>query len=295
MTSTLYIVATPIGNLGDMTARAIQILSSVERIYAEDTRNSQGLLTHFGIKSALSSLHEHNESARIDKILAELEQGLDVALISDAGTPLISDPGYRLVKAVSAAGYRVAPIPGASALIAALSVAGLPSDRFVFEGFLPAKPAARRVALENLKQEQRTLIFYESSHRIAALLDDVLMVLGGEREISLARELTKLYEQVYRGSCAALREQMLNDTYMQKGEFVVMLAGAEARSTATSVSLEHETLLKVLLEEGLPIKQLARIAARLTGLPKNHLYRQAMSLSALDSAGGSSKSDADSA
>jgi len=279
MAASLYIVATPIGNLEDISARALRILSDVKRIYAEDTRVIQGLLTHFGIQNNLLSLHEHNEQQRLSGLLTALAAGDDIALVSDAGTPLISDPGYRVVREVSAAGFQVIPIPGASALIAALSVAGLPTDRFAFEGFLPAKPAARRNALTALQQEPRTLVFYESSHRIAGLLADMETHLGAERHLVIARELSKLYEQVYRGTVAELRTQLEQDNNMRRGEFVVMVAGQEAATPSREISDEVRQLIQTLLAEDLPLKQTARIAARLTGLPKNTLYRQALLLS----------------
>lgn len=282
MAASLYIVATPIGNLEDMTARALRILRDVKRIYAEDTRVTQGLLTHFGIQNNLLSLHEHNEQQRLSGLVAALAAGDDIALVSDAGTPLISDPGYRVVREVSAAGFQVIPIPGASALIAALSVAGLPTDRFAFEGFLPAKPAARRQALKALQQEPRTLVFYESSHRIVGLLADMEAGLGAERHLVIARELSKLYEQVYRGTIAELRLQLEQDSNMRRGEFVVMVAGQEAATPSDEVNNQAQQLLQTLLAEGLPLKQTTHIAARLTGLPKNALYRQALLLSDVD-------------
>ncbi len=204
----LYCVATPIGNLADMTERAKRILSEVDKVYAEDTRVTRGLFNHFGIQNTLASLHDHNESDRVASIRAELEQGMQLALVSDAGTPLISDPGYKLVHALGEAGHKIVPVPGASALIAALSVAGLPTDRFVFEGFLPAKPVSRRKMLEGLKDEPRTLVFYESSHRIADMLEDLAATLGVERQVVVLRELTKLFETTYRGSAGELVQHM---------------------------------------------------------------------------------------
>ncbi len=282
MSAILYCVATPIGNLADMTARAVTVLAAVDKIYAEDTRVSRKLLTHLGIQKSLVSLHEHNEEARVKTVLTELQAGHTLALISDAGTPLISDPGYRLVREVVAAGFQVVPVPGACALIAALSVAGLPTDRFVFEGFLPAKPAARRVALKALGVEARTLVFYESSHRIEGLLEDIDSVLGAGRELVIARELTKLFESFYRGTVAELLARIRTDADMRKGEFVVMLTGVEANTDdAAHSTLSAEHILQVLLDEALPVKQAAKIAARLTGQPKNSLYRQAMALTDL--------------
>lgn len=277
MAAILYCVATPIGNLGDISVRALDTLRHVDRIYAEDTRVTRKLLTHFGIQNTLASLHDHNEQGRVQQVIDELQQGQTIALVSDAGTPLISDPGYHLVRDVAAAGFQIVAIPGASAVITALSVAGLPTDRFVFEGFLPAKAAARRKHLEALQHETRTMVFYESSHRIGDLLMDMAAVWGAERELVLARELTKLYESVYRGSVAELQTAMQQDDNMRKGEFVVMVAGAEVQTDDAQTSLDTDALLSTLLEE-LPVKPAAKIAAKLTGQGKNQLYRRAMAL-----------------
>ncbi len=277
----LYCVATPIGNLEDMSERARRVLGEVDKIYAEDTRVTRRLLTHFGIQNTLDSLHDYNETARIDAVQQALTQGLNIALVSDAGTPLISDPGYKLVHALGLAGYKIVPIPGASALIAALSVAGLPTDRFAFEGFLPAKPATRRKALVPLAEEARTLIFYESSHRIEETLQDLAQVFGEQRQAVVLRELTKFYESIYRGTLADLVAQIAVDTDMSRGEFVVVVAGkvADADSDQLNV-LAADKVLRILLEE-LPVKQAAAIAAKLTGLPKNQLYKQALAMDTL--------------
>lgn len=273
---TLYCVATPIGNLEDMTARAKRILAEVDKVYAEDTRVTRNLFSHFGIQNSLASLHDHNEANRVESICAELGQGMNLALVSDAGTPLISDPGYKLVRALGEAGFNIVPVPGPSALIAALSVAGLPTDRFVFEGFLPAKPSARRKMLEELKNEPRTLVFYESSHRIADMLEDLAAVFGEVRQAVVLRELTKLYESIYRGSLAELVQRIARDSDMSRGEFVVVAEGkAVSAEEAQTAMLEADTILDVLLED-LPVKQAAAITARLTGLPKNQLYKQAL-------------------
>lgn len=280
MEAALYCVATPIGNLGDITLRAVEVLRTVVVIYAEDTRVTRKLLTHLGVKNQLRSLHEHNEAGRVAEISELVTQGQAVALVSDAGTPLISDPGYQLVAELSAVGLRVVPVPGASALVAALSAAGLPTDRFAFEGFLPAKSSLRRKSLEALRHEPRTLVFYESSHRIIDLLDDIVSVLGAGRELVIAREITKLYERFYRGSVEQLLQQIQTDSDMRRGEFVVMLAAdksLDAADQAQGNALNTEELLTVLLDE-LPVKQVAKIAARLTGLAKNDLYRQALLL-----------------
>ena len=277
MSASLYCVATPIGNLTDITERAIKTLKAVDKIYAEDTRVTVRLLTHLGFQKTLVSLHDHNESARVAQVLTDLEQGLSVALVSDAGTPLISDPGYHLVKEVAAAGFKIIPIPGACAVVAALSAAGLATDRFVFEGFLSAKSSGRKASFEQFKMETRTLIFYESSHRIDGFLEDLITVLGAERELVIARELTKLYESFYRGSAQALLERLRMDTDMQKGEFVVLVKGASEVSEQGSVDVE--TVLQALLDEAIPVNQAAKIAARITGQAKNKLYRQAMEMS----------------
>ena len=272
----LYCVATPIGNLEDITARALRILAEVSKVYAEDTRVTRRMFTHFGIQNTLESLHDHNETSRVAQIQRELAEGMSVALVSDAGTPLISDPGYKLVNALGAAGCKIVPVPGASALIAALSVAGLPTDRFAFEGFLPAKSVSRRKLLTGLEAESRTLVFYESSHRIADLLEDMLAVFGGERQIVVLRELTKLYESIYRGTATEILQHMAADSDRSRGEFVVVVAGKVCDESADALAvLNADKVLAVLLEV-LPVKQAAAVAARLTGLPKNQLYRQAL-------------------
>ena len=272
----LYCVATPIGNLEDITARALRILAEVSKVYAEDTRVTRRMFTHFGIQNTLESLHDHNETSRVAQIQRELAEGMNVALVSDAGTPLISDPGYKLVNALGAAGCKIVPVPGASALIAALSVAGLPTDRFAFEGFLPAKSVSRRKLLTGLEAESRTLVFYESSHRIADLLEDMLAVFGGERQIVVLRELTKLYESIYRGTATEILQHMAADSDRSRGEFVVVVAGKVCDESADALAvLNADKVLAVLLEV-LPVKQAAAVAARLTGLPKNQLYRQAL-------------------
>lgn len=273
----LYCVATPIGNLEDISRRAQRILSEVDKIYAEDTRVTRHLLTHFGISKPLISLHDHNETQQITQVQAELDQGLKLALVSDAGTPLISDPGYKLIHALGNQAYTIIPIPGASALITALSVAGLPTDRFTFEGFLPAKGSARRELLKRLSQETRTLVFYESSHRIVDSLEDMQTVWGTERNLVILRELTKLYESIYRGTVAELLERLQVDHDMRRGEFVVVVEGASPQTDEQAATLNSEQVLTVLLEE-LPIKQAAALAARLTGLPRNQLYKQALAL-----------------
>ena len=266
----LYIVATPIGNLGDLSPRGVDILRQVDRIAAEDTRHSAGLLRHFSITTPLFSLHEHNERERSGLLIEQLQAGKSIALISDAGTPLISDPGYVLVRDAQLAGLKVVPIPGPSALIAALSASGLPTDRFCFEGFLPAKSGNRRKQLESLRDEPRTLMFYESPHRIVESLADMVAILGAEREAVLARELTKTFETIRHASLGELQEWVLQDANQQKGEFVVLLHGAPA--VAEEDDREGQRIAEMLAEE-LPLKQAAALAARISGGRKNSLYQ----------------------
>lgn len=273
---TLYVVATPIGNLGDMTPRAVEVLRAVDRIAAEDTRHSRTLLQHFGIRTPMLALHEHNERQQGPKLLAALQSGESIALISDAGTPLLSDPGYHLVRGARQVGIPVVPIPGASALLAALSVAGLPTDRFVFEGFLPAKAAARRSRLQELANETRTLVFFESSHRIESSLAAMVEVLGGEREAVLARELTKTFETVHAATLARLAAAVAADANQRKGEFVVLVRGSNEAVTEDG---DGDRVLAILLEE-LPVKQAAGLAARITGTARNRLYQRALELAA---------------
>ena len=271
----LYIVATPIGNLDDISRRALQVLKAVTLIAAEDTRHSRKLLAHYGIEDRLFALHEHNEQFAAEKLLKTLLAGDDVALVSDAGTPLISDPGFYLVRAVRQAGIRVVPLPGPSACIAALSVAGLPTDRFVFEGFLPARSAARKQRLSELASEKRTLVFYESSHRICESLADMAENMGSERQATVARELTKTFETIRGGSLAELVNWVQADSNQQKGEFVVILQGAPARNSDIDATVEQ--VLTILLAE-LPLKQAASLAAKITGLPKNRLYEAGLAI-----------------
>jgi 16S rRNA (cytidine1402-2'-O)-methyltransferase len=269
VSGTLYVVATPIGNLGDFSARALGTLKAVAAICAEDTRHTRQLLAHFGLEKPLLAVHDHNEGDAVAALVARLLAGESLALVSDAGTPLVSDPGFRLVRAARAAGIKVSPVPGASALIAALSVAGLPSDRFVFEGFLPAKPKARRDHLAALAAEPRTLLFYESSHRIEETLDDAVAVFGGERKAVLARELTKLFETVLDGTLAELRAQVAADANQRKGEFVLLLHGAE---DAPDASIIEGRRLYAKLKDHLPPSTAAKLAAELSGAPRKALY-----------------------
>ena len=272
-TAKLYVVATPIGNLEDMTPRAIRILKQVDLIAAEDTRHSGKLLSHFGIGTATTSLHEHNERDQVPSLIESMRGGKSIALISDAGTPLVSDPGYRLVHSARAAGIPVVPVPGACAAIAALCIAGLPTDRFVFEGFPPARAAARRAAFRALASEPRTIIFYESAHRIVESLADMAPEFGAERRAAVTRELTKAFESVYDGALGELHERLAQDPQRRLGEFVVLVQGAPADTD--DVGADAERVLRLLLAE-LPLKQAVALAAELTGGPKNALYRQAI-------------------
>ena len=271
----LYVVATPIGNLDDISARALNILRSVALIAAEDTRHSARLMQHFGIATPLAACHEHNERDQGGRFIARLLAGEDVALISDAGTPLISDPGYHLVRQARAAGVAVVPVPGACALIAALSAAGLPSDRFIFEGFLPAKAVGRRARLEQVKEEPRTLIFYEAPHRILECLQDMQAVFGDERPALLARELTKTFETLKGMPLAELAAWVAADSNQQRGECVVLVAGWQAPEGEESVSAEAMRVLNLLLAD-MPLKRAAALAAEITGVRKNLLYQVAL-------------------
>ncbi|MRH00921.1 16S rRNA (cytidine(1402)-2'-O)-methyltransferase [Xanthomonas sontii] len=266
---TLHVVATPIGNLADLTPRAQETLRTVAAICAEDTRRSGQLLAHFGIERPLLALHEHNEEALSQRIVARLLEGQSLALVSDAGTPLVSDPGYRLVRAARAAGVRVSPVPGACAAIAALSVAGLPSDRFAFEGFLPAKASARRERLARLAGEPRTLVFYEASHRIAESLADCRAAFGDARPAVMARELTKLFETVLDGTLADLHARVEADDNQRKGEFVLMVQGAGDDADA---QLAEGRRVYAKLSEHLPPSTAAKLAAELTGASRKALY-----------------------
>lgn len=273
---TLYVVATPIGNLEDMTPRARRTLSEADLIAAEDTRHSGRLLRHFGIGTKTEAIHEHNERSQVPRLVEILKGGKSIAFITDAGTPLVSDPGFHLVRAARQAGIRVVPVPGACAAIAALSAAGLPSDRFVFEGFPPAKSAARRAVFEKLREESRTLIFYESPHRILESLKDMSEVFGPGREAVLARELTKQFETLRAGGLEELREWVGRDTDQQLGEFVILIHGVP-RAEREAVDEAAGRVLKILLDE-LPVSQAAALAARITGLKKNKLYEYALAL-----------------
>ncbi len=266
---TLWIVATPIGNLGDLSPRALEVLRSVSLIAAEDTRHTAQLLAHFGLRTDLVSCHDHNEAEQIPSLLRRLESGQDVALVSDAGTPLLSDPGYRLVHAARAAALAVRPVPGPCAAIAALSVAGIACDRFSFEGFLPQRGGARVAVLESLRAETRTLVFYESKHRIEAMLADAAVALGGARRAALARELTKLHETVLDGTLQELAERVAQDPEQRLGECVVVIAGAAP--DASGVLEEGRRVMHLLLLEMAPSRA-ARLAADITGASRRELY-----------------------
>ena len=269
-TGILYVVATPIGNLEDLSTRARNVLGQVSVIAAEDTRHSAKLLQNIGCHTPLLSLHEHNERQRSGELLARLQAGDNIALISDAGTPLISDPGYNLVHELTQQGIRVIPIPGACAAIAALSVAGLPTDRFVFEGFLPNKSSKRREQLSTLRHETRTLVFYEAPHRCAETLHDMQQVLGAERRVTVCRELTKLYETSYYGTLAELCERASTDADMSRGEIVIVVAGCEAKEI-TATTLAAEQVLDALLQE-LPASQAAKLTAKICNANRSELY-----------------------
>ena len=268
--STLYVVATPIGNLDDISARARDVLGAVDAILVEDTRQSGILLRHAGIAKPMLAVHEHNEGDRAAALVQRLREGQRLALISDAGTPLISDPGFRLVAAVREAGFAVSPIPGACALIAALSVSGLPTDRFSFEGFLPAKAGERRSRLEAVANDPRTLIFYEAPHRIVDTLAAAESLFGGERRAVIGRELTKRFETVLDGTLAELHARVLADSDQQRGEIVLIIAGAPAQDDAARIA-EGKRLYALLAEE-LPPARAAKIAAAYSGAPKRALY-----------------------
>lgn len=270
----LQVVATPIGNLGDLTARAREVLAGCAAILAEDTRHSAQLLAMFGIATPLVSVHEHNEAQRVPEVLERLRRGESLALISDAGTPLVSDPGFRVVRAVAEAGFDVVAVPGACAAVAALSIAGLPSDRFGFEGFLPAKAPARRTRLAELALATQTLIFYEAPHRVSESLRDMAETLGAERRAIVARELTKRFETTYRGSLAELAQRAQADPDMQRGEIVIVVEGAAARAQDEG---DLRRILEVLLTQ-LPVRQASDLAAQLSGTAPNAAYRLALAL-----------------
>ncbi|SEQ33840.1 16S rRNA (cytidine(1402)-2'-O)-methyltransferase [Basfia succiniciproducens] len=269
---TLYIVATPIGNLQDITQRALDIFTQVDLIAAEDTRHSGLLLSHYGIKKPFFALHDHNEQQKADALVEKLRQGTNIALISDAGTPLISDPGFHLVRKCRQTGLKVVPLPGACAAITALCASGIASDRFCFEGFLPAKSKARKDKLQNIAEEDRTLIFYESTHRILDTLEDIEAVLGAERYIVLAREITKTWETITGDTVANLRKWLAEDPNRTKGEMVLVIEGKAKSDDAEEISPQAIKALTLLAKE-LPLKKAAAIVAELYGYKKNALYQ----------------------
>lgn len=274
-------VATPIGNLGDLSARARDTLQNCALIAAEDTRHTGMLLKHFGIQTPQISLHDHNESTRAVEIITRLREGQSVALVSDAGTPAISDPGFELVRAVAAAGFEIVAIPGPCAAIAALSIGALPTDRFCFEGFLPARGAARRERLKSLEREPRTLVLYEAPHRLQDTLEDCVEVFGAARLGAVVREITKLHETTYRGSLRELSSLAKSDTDLARGEIVLLIAGAESSASADTGADGYggalDKALAALLKE-LPLKQAARLAAQITGARDNEAYKRALLL-----------------
>jgi len=271
--STLYIVPTPIGNLGDITQRALAVLSSVDLIAAEDTRHTGLLLQHFAISAKMYPLHDHNEQQKAEHLLAKLQDGQSIALVSDAGTPLINDPGYHLVRRCREAGIRVVPLPGACAAIAALSAAGLPSDKFCYEGFLPAKTKSRKDALQALIEEPRTLIFYESTHRLLDSLQDMVEVWGPDRYVVLAREITKTWENIRGDAVGALLDWVKEDETRKRGEMVLIVEGHKVDTEA----LPAEALRTLaLLQKELPLKKAASLAAEIHGVKKNALYKYAL-------------------
>jgi 16S rRNA (cytidine1402-2'-O)-methyltransferase len=283
----LEVVGTPIGNLGDLTPRAREVLGSADLIAAEDTRRTATLLAAIGISGKLISLHEHNESSRIDALVAELKAGKTVALVSDAGTPLLSDPGYALVRAAAAAGIEVRAVPGASALTAALSIAGLPTDRLVFEGFLPARTGERRTALARLAVETRTLVLFEAPHRIAATLADLVHLFGAQRRAVIARELTKLHEAVYRGTLAELSALAQSDPNLARGEITLLTEGARTSSEDGADRALLARTLKLLLAH-MPPARAAALAAQIAGVKRSEAYALAQQLRALDVVEGES-------
>jgi len=273
MFGVLYVVATPIGNLEDLTLRALRILKEVDLIAAEDTRHTRHLLDHYGIKTALTSYHEHNERTKAQHLVERLQRGESIALVCDAGTPAIADPGYRLVLAALDAGIQVTPIPGPAALAAAISASGLPSDRFVFEGFLPAKPQERKNRLQGLRDEGRTLVFYEAPHRLKQTLDDLEQILG-ERDIVVARELTKLHEEFLRGKISSVRERLAEREI--KGEITLLVQGAPATAAVSEKAIEEE--IRRLAAQGMGVKAISDLLGANHRVSKRQVYRLALAI-----------------
>jgi len=277
MSGKLYVVATPIGNLADFSYRAVEILKQVDLIAAEDTRHVKMLLKHYGINNRLISLHQHNEEKAAPGLVEKLKLGQDIALVSDAGTPLLSDPGMPLVRLAKQQGIEVSPVPGACALIAALSVSGLPVTRFIFEGFLPRTSSARKAFFNGRKNESSTWVFYESSHRILAALEDLSEILSGDRRIVIARELTKLFETIINDSLDNILEKVKNDANMQKGEFVVLIEGIVVEKKNDKITEEQQKVLSVLLKE-CSTKTAVAMAVEITGAKKRSLYQAALEI-----------------
>lgn len=275
--ATLYVVATPIGNTGDMTLRAINALSLADAVACEDTRNTAHLLTRYGLSKELIAAHEHNEREVAERLIARLQAGQRIAMVSDAGTPAVSDPGARIVDAVRTAGLRVMPLPGASAALAALSASGLVNDRFYFAGFLPAKAKQRESALARLTNVSATLVFYEAPHRIIETADALLAAFGPERQIVFARELTKLFEEIHRCRLSEAPAWLAADPHRQKGEFVILIEGADSERDESQA--EADRVLAILMAE-CPLKQAASLAAQITGQKKNALYERALQMKA---------------
>lgn len=273
----LYVVATPIGDVDDLSPRARAVLAGVDQVAAEDTRTSARLFEQLGLRTPLTAMHDHNEAHRVPGLIARLQAGETLALVSDAGTPLISDPGYRLIAAAHDAGVTVVPVPGPCAAIAALSAAGLASDRFHFEGFLPSRQGPRVARLKQLAEATPTLILYEAPHRIVETLEDLVATFGADRLATLARELTKTFETIRRAPLGELLAWVLADSNQQRGEIVLVVAGAPERETADTRALSAETILRVLVRE-LPVKQAAGLAAEMMGLKRNALYDMALAL-----------------
>ena len=274
--ATLYVVATPIGNLGDITLRALEVLKSVDAIAAEDTRHTGGLLSHFGISKKLIAVHQHNEQQSAEALITRLQAGENIALVTDAGTPAVSDPGAIVVSAARTAGFKIVPIPGASAVVAALSASGITQNGFYFHGFLPASGAARRKMLESLKAQTVTLVFYEAPHRIVECVQDLAKILGEARQITLARELTKTFETIYTCPAGHMNAWLQADSNQQRGEFVLLVEPAPAVESE-EISAEAQAVLKCLLAE-LPLKQAVKLATEITNLKKNDLYEFALGL-----------------
>lgn len=273
--ATLYVVATPIGNVGDISLRALNVLAIADAVACEDTRNTAQLLARYGLSKTLVAAHEHNEREIAEKLIVRLQAGQRIALVSDAGTPAVSDPGARIVDAVRAAGLRVVPLPGASAVLAALAASGLVNDRFQFIGFLPAKAKQRDTVLENLRHEPATVVLYEAPHRIVDTVTALAAIFGPQRQVVLARELTKLFEEIHRCPLGEALAWLNADSHRQRGEFVVLLEGAPAAPEEGAA--EAERILKILLAE-CPVKQAAALAAQITGQKKNALYERALQL-----------------